>query len=289
MSTTKIQETSTDIRTMVRKHYGKLATEFTPVTKSSCCGPSSCCDPSESSSSSTGKSAKNLCVSEIYETPEVANLPDDVTGLSMGCGDPVTLASLQPGQIVLDLGSGGGIDCFLAAKAVGESGHVIGVDMTPQMLEQARANKAKLGVDNIEFRLGEIEHLPAADDSVDVIISNCVINLSPDKPQVFREAHRVLKPGGRLAVSDIVTDGPLPDKVKSSLSAWAGCIAGALQAKDYLAAIEAAGFIDVELKPVYWDKSTIDDAMEQLGLDINDESHYKAIFSAKVTARKGGQ
>ncbi|MCJ7531818.1 MAG: arsenite methyltransferase [Anaerolineales bacterium] len=290
MSTTKMQETSTDIRTMVRKHYGKHAAKFKPVTNSSCCGTnSSCCGPSESSSSSPGKSYKNSCVSDIYETPEVANLPDDVTGLSMGCGDPVTLASLQPGQIVLDLGSGGGIDCFLAAKAVGESGHVIGVDMTPEMLEQARANKAKLGVDNIEFRLGEIEHLPAADDSVDVIISNCVINLSPDKPQVFREAHRVLKPGGRLAVSDIVTDGALPDKVKSSLSAWAGCIASALQAKDYLAAIEAAGFIDVELKPVYWDKSTIDDAMEQLGLDINDESHYKAIFSAKVTARKGGQ
>ena len=286
MSTTINQDTSLDIRTMVRKHYGKLATEFTPVTKSSCCGPSSCCDPSESSSSSTGKSAINLCVSEIYETPEVANLPDDVTGLSLGCGDPVTLASLQPGQIVLDLGSGGGIDCFLAAKAVGESGHVIGVDMTPQMLEQARANKAKLGVDNIEFRLGEIEHLPAADDSVDVIISNCVINLSPDKPQVFREAHRVLKPGGRLAVSDIVTDGALPDKVKSSLSAWAGCIAGALQAKDYLAAIEAAGFIDVELKPVYWDKSTIDEAIVQLGLEVNDESRYKSVFSAKVTARK---
>lgn len=274
MSTTINQDSSPDIRTMVRKHYGKHATEFKPVTKSSCCGPSeeSCCS--------------NSRVSDIYETPDVADLPDDVTGLSMGCGDPVTLASLQPGQIVLDLGSGGGIDCFLAAKAVGESGHVIGVDMTPEMLEQARANKVKLGVDNIEFRLGEIEHLPAADDSVDVIISNCVINLSPDKPQVFREAHRVLKPGGRLAVSDIVTDGALPDKAKSSLSAWAGCIAGALQAKDYLAAIEAAGFIDVELKPVYWDKSTIDEAVVQLGLEVNDESLYKSVFSAKVTARK---
>lgn len=280
MSTTKMQDTSTDIRTEVRKHYGKHAAEFKPVTKSSCCGPS------ESGSSTSGKSSNGPRVSEIYETPEVANLPEDVTGLSMGCGDPVTLASLQPGQIVLDLGSGGGIDCFLAANAVGESGYVIGVDMTPEMLEQARANKAKLGVDNVDFRLGEIEHLPAADDSVDVAISNCVINLSPDKSQVFREAYRVLKPGGRLAVSDIVTDGPLPDKVKGSLSAWAGCIAGALQAKDYLAAIEAAGFIDVELKPVYWDKSMIDDAIEQLGLDIDDESRYKAIFSAKVTARK---
>ena len=191
---------------------------------------------------------------------------------------------------MLDLGAGGGLDCFLAAKRVGENGHVIGVDMTAEMIEKARANKAKLGAENVEFRLGEIEHLPVADETVDVVISNCVINLSPDKPQVFREAYRALKPGGKLAVSDIVTDGPLPEVIKNDLSAWAGCVAGALEVKDYIEAIEAAGFVDVELTPVYVDKSMVDEAIEQLDLgdvvDRDDESLYQAIFSAKVTARK---
>jgi ubiquinone/menaquinone biosynthesis C-methylase UbiE len=228
-------------------------------------------------------------VTQLYETDDLMSLPDDVTGLSLGCGDPVTLASLQPGQTVLDLGSGGGIDCFLAAKRVGETGRVIGVDMTAQMIEKARVNKAKMGVENVEFRLGEIEHLPVADETVDVVISNCVINLSPDKPQVFRDTFRVLRPGGRIAVSDIVTDGDLPAEIKNDLSAWAGCVAGAWDAKDYVAAIEAAGFVDVELKPVYMDKKTIDAAADQLDLgDVarEDESLYKSIYSAKVTGVK---
>jgi SAM-dependent methyltransferase len=229
-------------------------------------------------------------VALMYDTPDVGQLPEEVTGLSLGCGDPVTLASLQPGQTVLDLGAGGGIDCFLAAKQVGESGRVIGVDMTASMLEKARANKAKIGADNVDFRLGEIEHLPVSDGSVDVIISNCVINLSVDKPQVFREAYRVLRPGGKLAVSDMVTDGPLPDKVKDSLSAWAGCIAGAWDVNDYVGAIEAAGFVDVEVTPVYLDKQLLDDAIVQLELgDLiskGDEDIYKSCYSAKVTARK---
>jgi len=286
MTTPEKQEAPTDIRIHVRKSYGKLATESASESSTSCCGPSahddSCCSPS------ADVDIERL--SRLYETPDVADLPDEVIGFSLGCGDPVTLASLQPGQTVLDLGAGGGIDCFLAAKRVGENGHVIGVDMTAEMIEKARANKAKLDAENVEFRLGEIEHLPVADETVDVVISNCVINLSPDKPQVFSEAYRVLKPGGKLAVSDIVTDGPLPEVIKNDLNAWTGCVAGALEAKDFIEGIKAAGFVDVELTPVYMDKSMVDEAVEQLDLgDVvgsDDGSLYKAIFSAKVTARK---
>ncbi len=220
MSESNVQEKPADIRTTVRQHYGEAAASFQPKAPSSCCG---------------SKDPVDLTASKLYPISEIEVLPEEVTGLSMGCGDPITLASLQPGQTVLDLGSGGGIDCFMAAKKVGETGHVIGVDMTAEMLEKARLNQAKLGFTNVEFRLGEIEHLPVADNTVDVIISNCVVNLSPDKPQVFREAFRVLKPGGKLALSDIVTDGPLPQEVKDSLSAWAGCVAGALDVKDYIA------------------------------------------------------
>ncbi len=302
-----------DIRTQVRDHYGSIAAEFEAIGGAACCGPdeSSCgCSPA------TGVNDIEL-VSKIYENPDVESLPDEVTGLSLGCGDPVTLASLEPGQTVLDLGSGGGIDCFLAGKRVGESGRVIGIDMTSEMIEKARANKDNLGAENVEFRLGEIEHLPVANETADVVISNCVINLSPDKPQVFREAFRALRPGGRLAVSDIVTDGPLPDEIKSNLSAWAGCIGGALEVSDYIAAIEAAGFVDVELTPVYIDESLIEAAIDQLDMgevtvaddetrrltavleggetkdiklgdaqDQSGESIRQAVFSAKVSARK---
>ena len=286
MTTPERQDTPTDVRAFVRKSYGKLAAEAAPERSTSCCGPSgrddSCCSPS------TDVDIERLSL--LYETPDITDLPEEVINFSLGCGDPVTLASLQPGQTVLDLGSGGGLDCFLAAKRLGENGNVIGVDMTAEMIEKARANKAKLGAENVEFRLGEIEHLPVADETVDVVISNCVINLSPDKPQVFREAYRALKPGGKLAVSDIVTDGPLPEVIKNDLSAWAGCVAGALEVKDYIEAIEAAGFVDVELTPVYVDKSMVDEAVEQLDLgdvvDRDDESLYQAVFSAKVTAHK---
>lgn len=275
-----------DIRIHVRERYGRIAADSKPDQRASCCGPT------EASSDCCGaEGTVNLDqVITLYETPDVTELPSEVTGLSLGCGDPVTLASLQPGQTVVDLGSGGGIDCFLAAKRVGENGRIIGVDMTAEMIEKARANKIKVGAENVEFRLGEIEHLPVADETADVVISNCVINLSPDKPGVFREAYRVLRPGGRLAVSDIVTDGPLPDNVKNSLSAWAGCIAGALDVNEYIAAIEAAGFVDVELSPVYMDKSTIDAAVGQLDLgDIVENGRdllYKTVYSAKVSAYK---
>lgn len=306
MSEPNVPEKPSDIRAAVREHYGKAAAEFKPATQSSCCGPAqstNCCS----------KDVEEMSASKLYPITELTTLPEDVTGLSMGCGDPITLASLQPGQTVLDLGSGGGIDCFMAAKKVGDTGHVIGVDMTAEMLEKARANLNKLGYKNVEFRLGEIEHLPVADNSVDVIISNCVINLSPDKPQVFREAFRVLKSGGRLALSDIVTDGPLPQEIKDSLSAWAGCVAGALDVKDYLASLKETGFADVQLTPVYFDQQTVDEYVKEVtpeaggkhgrslvisdgvkskvvelseDVDLGNKPIREAVFSAKITAYK---
>jgi arsenite methyltransferase len=307
MSESNVQEKPDDVRTAVREHYGKAAADFKPKTQASCCGPA------PASSDCCSKGAEDMSASKLYPLSELSELPEDVTGLSMGCGDPITLASLQPGQTVLDLGSGGGIDCFMAARKVGDTGHVIGVDMTAQMLEKARANLAKMGFKNVDFRLGEIEHLPVADNTVDVIISNCVVNLSPDKPQVFREAFRVLRSGGKLALSDIVTDGPLPQVVKDSLSAWAGCVAGALDVKEYIATIEAAGFTGIELTPVYFDDQTIDEYVKEVApeaggkpgkrliisdgtqtkvielgedVDLGDKPVRKAIFSAKITARK---
>jgi len=269
---------SEEIRSSVRQRYGQIARDF-DKTAASCCGPSDCC----------GDTQSNVTLMEgLYETSDVAELPFDVTGMSLGCGDPVTLAALQPGQTVLDLGSGGGIDCFLAARQVGPGGHVIGVDMTADMLEKARANASKMGADNVEFRLGEIEHLPVADESVDVVISNCVINLSPDKPQVFREAYRALRPGGRLAVSDIVTRVELPPEVKQDLGSWAACVAGALVDKDYVAAIKAAGFVDVTIEEKTFDDSTIADAATQLGLEIDPTTTKSMAYSARVTATKPG-
>ena len=283
-----IKEPTEDIRDQVREHYGKIAADFKTDAKASCCEPAdaaaSCCEPEATISLDQ--------ISTLYEAPEVTDLPDDVTGLSLGCGDPITLASLQPGQTVLDLGSGGGIDCFLAGKKVGKTGRVIGVDMTVQMIEKARANKAKVGADNVEFRLGEIEHIPASDQSVDVVISNCVINLSPDKPQVFREAFRVLKPGGKFAVSDIVTEGQLPRELKQSLEAWVGCVAGAMDVGEFVGELEAAGFVDIDAVPVYFDEEMIDEAAKQSGLleviQTGDRSVYKSVYSAKITAIRPG-
>lgn len=248
-----ISKDDINVHEEVRKRYGQYAADFEPQSGADCgCGCSS--------------SSNAERVAQMYETKDVMSLPDDVTGLSLGCGDPVTLASLEPGQVVLDLGSGGGIDCFLAAKQVGETGFVIGVDMTPEMLEKARANQAKLGIENVEFRLGEIEHLPVADNSVDVIISNCVINLSPDKKQVFREAFRVLKPGGRLAVSDIMSDKPFPEKMLKDMEAWAGCVSGALTESDYVAAIKAAGFEEAHVERVYMEKPDVVKELTDAGL-----------------------
>ena len=276
MSENTIQ--SEEIRSAVRQRYGQIARDF-DQTAASCCGPSDCCGGSES----------NVTMVEgLYETPDVAELPFDVTGMSLGCGDPVTLATLQAGQTVVDLGSGGGIDCFLAAKQVGPSGHVIGVDMTSDMLEKARANAREMGAENVEFRLGEIEHLPVGDETVDVVISNCVINLSPDKPQVFREAYRVLRPGGRLAVSDIVTRVVLPPEITADLGSWAGCVAGAWLDKDYVEAVQAAGFMDVRIEAKELDEQVIAEGADQLGLEIDPTAAQQVVYSARVTARKPG-
>ena len=267
---------SEKVRSAVRERYGQIAREFDNAG-SSCCGPSDCCGDAQSDSNT---------VQLLYESPDVNELPTDVTGLSLGCGDPVTLASLTPGQTVLDLGSGGGIDCFLAAKRVGSSGQVIGVDMTADMIARARANARKLGTDNVEFRLGEIEHLPVADATVDVVISNCVINLSPDKSQVFRETFRVLQPGGRLAVSDIVTRVELPPDVRENLRAWAECVSGAWVDKDYVAAIEEAGFENVAIAEKPLEDAVIADGVDQLEIDVDPDAARSVIYSASVTATK---
>ena len=261
-------QSPTPIHEVVREHYAERI-----KNNASCCGPSagSCSD------------------SNLYPADLLATLPEGESAVSYGCGDPITLASLQPGQTVLDLGSGAGLDCFFAAKKVGATGHVIGVDMTPEMIERATSSAKRMGVANVEFRQGYLEDLPVDANSVDVIISNCVINLSPDKSKVFAEAFRVLKPGGKLAVSDIVTDGPLPEAVKQSLSAWAGCVAGAVEAKDYVGVMQAVGFTDVSVKPVFFDKETVDAALDEMKLDVKDyprEAIYKAVYSAKITAYK---
>jgi arsenite methyltransferase len=273
--------TQTSIHDVVREHYAERARQS-----------DSCCTP-DSLARTSGRAASTCCDSKniIYPDELLAAVPNDIANFSLGCGDPITLATLQPGQTVLDLGSGGGLDCFLAAKKVGESGYVIGVDMTPEMLEKARANAKRMGVTNVEFRQGYLEDLPVDNNSVDVTISNCVINLSPDKAKVFNEVFRVLKPGGKLAVSDIVTDGPLPDTIKQSLSMWAGCVAGAVDAKDYIAMMETAGFTDISITPTFFDKETVDKAVQEVGDQINLESVsqdelYKTVYSARITAHK---
>src|SRR5215212_8688681 len=235
--------TTTTIHDTVREHYAERI-----KNNATCCGSDSCCSAE----------------STLYPADLLATLPEGESTISYGCGDPITLASLQPGQTVLDLGSGAGLDCFFAAKKVGETGYVIGVDMTPEMIERARSSAKRLGIQNIEFRQGYLEDLPVEPGTVDVIISNCVINLSPDKSKVFSEAFRVLKPGGKLAVSDIVTDGPLPEAVKKSLSAWAGCVAGAIEAKDYIGMMEAVGFRNISVDPVYFDQGTVDSAINDM-------------------------
>lgn len=233
------QPDNEQVRQTIRDKYGKVA-----QTAGSCCacGPSSCCG--------TGDALTPEAISTIvgYSREQISSAPDS-SNLGLGCGNPHAIASLKEGETVLDLGSGGGFDCFLAARAVGETGHVIGVDMTPEMVSRARQNATKAGFKNVEFRLGEIEYLPVADNSVDVIISNCVINLSPEKSRVFREAIRVLRPGGRLAISDIVAKAQLPAEIREDLKLLTGCIAGASQIDELEYMLRDAGFIDVHIEP----------------------------------------
>lgn len=223
-----------ELKRSVRENYGAIAR-----SGGSCCGPNACGCGSPVSLVTLGKQI-GYAEEDLTSVPEGANM-------GLGCGNPVALASLKEGETVLDLGAGGGFDCFLAARQVGTQGRVIGVDMTPEMVEKARKNAQEGGYANVEFRLGEIENLPVADNSVDVIISNCAINLTPHKRRVFGEAFRVLRPGGRLMVSDIVLLRPLPPSVRESVSAYVGCVSGAELKEDYLNAIVDAGFAEVEV------------------------------------------
>ena len=225
------------IQTAIKDKYGKAALRVVQG-RSSCCGPAvtatSCCDP---------------VTANLYGADETQNLPADAVNASLGCGNPTALAELKPGEVVLDLGSGGGIDVLLSAKRVGPTGKAYGLDMTDEMLALARENQRKAGVTNVEFLKGEIETIPLPDNSVDVVISNCVINLSADKDRVLGQAFRVLKPGGRLAVSDIVVRGEVPEMIRKSVEAWIGCMAGALQDAEYRDKLAHAGFTDISLEP----------------------------------------
>jgi SAM-dependent methyltransferase len=228
-----------EVKQVVQDKYGAAARQVLGKEKASCCGPA-CCTPGD---------ANDPITSDLYDKAQVSGLPAEAVLASLGCGNPTALAQLNPGETVLDLGSGGGIDVLLSARRVGPSGKAYGLDMTDDMLALARQNQAKAGLANVEFLKGEIERIPLPDNSVDVIISNCVINLSADKNAVLGEAFRVLKPGGRFAVSDVVVRGEVPARIRRNMELWAGCIAGALEEKDYLARLQAAGFQDAAIEP----------------------------------------
>jgi arsenite methyltransferase len=234
MSETQVTQMPADPRAVVREKYGLIA----EGESSGCCGVQCGCN--------APGNAENVLGAIGYTAEQAAAIPEGAN-LGLGCGNPTALAAIRAGETVLDLGSGGGIDCFLAARETGPQGHVIGVDMTPKMIDRARENARQGGHANVEFRLGEIEHLPVADGTVDVILSNCVVNLSPDKPQAFREALRVLKPGGRLVVSDLVLTRPLEPELQRSVDLYVGCVAGAAVRGDYLRMIGEAGFREVEV------------------------------------------
>ena len=231
-------QTDETIRQTVRDTYGRIAES----NSSGCgCSPSPCCGEPSETSVGTMSSKMGYSQEEIQRVPEGADM-------GLGCGNPQAIAALKLGETVLDLGSGGGFDCFLAAQQVGDTGRVIGVDMTPEMISKARQNAGKDGYENVEFRLGEIEHLPVADGTVDVILSNCVINLSPDKPAVYRDAYRVLKPGGRLAISDIVAIAEMPEQMKNDLALIAGCVAGAATVSELESMLTETGFRNINIR-----------------------------------------
>ncbi len=276
-------KTQDDVRTKVRTGYAEIAMRDSALGSGGCCGTSqSCCGP------------QRLAEQIGYNDSELADLPEGAD-MGLSCGNPTAIAGLQAGEVVLDLGSGGGFDCFIAGPNVGTTGSVIGVDMTPEMLSKARSNIAayieRTGLDNVEFRLGEIEHLPVGDNSVDVVISNCVVNLSPDKPQVWREIARVLKPGGRVAVSDLALLRPLPDVVRVDVEALVGCIAGAELVENTERFAQEAGLnrIRLEHKPQYIDAMvSFEDPLYQKIIAALPEGTRPTDFitSLNVTAKK---
>jgi len=248
-------QSNVQIHEVVKERYGAIATG----QSASCCGGGDGCG----------------CNTTLYDAQLLEGLPADVTNISLGCGDPVSIASLKPGETVLDLGSGGGIDCFMAARQVGDTGYVIGVDMTPDMLMKANSNKVKMGTHNVEFRRGQIEALPVTDNSIDIILSNCVINLSPDKPTVFAEAFRVLKPGGRVSISDILTEGEFSPEMRADLNQWAECVTGASDVEQYTGIMRGVGFVNVQVV----DKADAEDIVER-------KAGMPRIYSARITAYK---
>jgi arsenite methyltransferase len=242
-----------EIKEVVRAKYGEMARQAQAGDKPACGPASTCCD---------------AITSNLYNASEAASIPEEALRASLGCGNPTALAQLNPGEIVLDLGSGGGIDVLLSARRVGPTGKAYGLDMTDDMLALARENQRKAGIENVEFLKGEIERIPLPDNSVDVVISNCVINLSADKAQVLREAFRVLRPGGRFAVSDVVTRGKVAPEIRQSILLWIGCVAGALDESEYRSSLTSAGFDSIDIEPTRTYR--VEDAREFLassGLD----------------------
>jgi SAM-dependent methyltransferase len=246
-------QASDSIHETVRERYAAKA------KTGSCCDSSDCCQTPGN---------------KLYPLELLEGLPADISDFSLGCGNPIAIASLNKGETVLDLGSGGGLDCFLAAKQVGETGHVIGVDMTPEMIEKAHANAGRMNLPNVEFRQGYLEQLPVEDDSIDVVISNCVINLTPDKFKVFGEIQRVLKPGKRVAISDVVSNGPVPKALKENVEAWGDCLGGALEIKEYTRGLQEAGFENIKIEP------------KDAGGKILSKMPFGVPFSALITATK---
>ena len=271
-----------NIKSIVKERYASAARSVAGATSKSCCS-TSCC----------GGDDKGVISSNLYPMTETSALPEKAVLASLGCGNPTALAELKPGEIVLDLGSGGGIDVLLSAKRVGPTGKAYGLDMTDEMLALANENRRQAGVDNVEFLKGEIEHIPLPHASVDVIISNCVINLSADKDQVLREAYRVLKPGGRFAVSDVVTRGEIAPEIRRSMGLWIGCIAGALSENDYRDKLAAAGFAEVTVEPTrvyrYEDAEAFlrEAGLDPQLLDASLEGKFMSAFLRAVKPKAG--